>query len=72
MLQVEAISGSGSLLTDSLSAYQQPSRVIRIMSGDPSRGAISIDMEDPLRVGQQVQVSATPCPASGGTEADSV
>jgi hypothetical protein len=31
-------------------------RVVRIMSGDPSRGAVSLEMEEPLRVGQKVQV----------------
>lgn len=31
--------------------------VVRLLSGDPSRGALSLDMEDSLRVGQRVQVS---------------
>jgi hypothetical protein len=32
-------------------------RVVRILSGDPSRGAMSLDMEDPLLQGQTIQVS---------------
>jgi len=32
-------------------------RMIKILSGDPSRGALSLDMEDPLRAGQPVQAS---------------
>jgi hypothetical protein len=32
-------------------------RVVKILSGDPSRGAMSLDMEDPLLQGQTVQVS---------------
>lgn len=31
--------------------------VVRLVSGDPSRGALSLDTEDSLRVGQTVQVS---------------
>ena len=34
----------------------QPREVVRILSGDPSRGALSLDMEEPLRTGQKVQV----------------
>ncbi|WRT68443.1 uncharacterized protein IL334_005419 [Kwoniella shivajii] len=30
-------------------------RVVKILSGDPSRGALSVDMEDPLLVGQTIQ-----------------
>jgi len=33
-------------------------RVVKILSGDPSRGAMSLDMEDPLLKGQTVQVSS--------------
>jgi hypothetical protein len=32
-------------------------RIVKILSGDPSRGAMSLDMEDPLLTGQRVQVS---------------
>lgn len=31
-------------------------RAVKILSGDPSKGAISLDMEDPLSAGQVVQV----------------
>lgn len=34
----------------------EPREVVRILSGDPSRGALSLDMEAPLRTGQRVQV----------------
>lgn len=34
----------------------QPYQVVKIMSGDPSRGAISLEMEEPLLTGQKVQV----------------
>ncbi|KAJ9123115.1 hypothetical protein QFC22_001306 [Naganishia vaughanmartiniae] len=33
-----------------------PYQVVKIMSGDPSRGAISLEMEEPLLTGQRVQV----------------
>lgn len=36
---------------------RQPYQVVKIMSGDPSRGAISLEMEEPLLTGQRVQVS---------------
>lgn len=36
---------------------QDVKRVIRILSGDPSRGAMSLDMEDSIITGQVVQVS---------------
>jgi hypothetical protein len=32
-------------------------QMVRILSGDPSRGAISLDTEDSLRQGDKVQVS---------------
>ena len=31
-------------------------RVVKILSGDPSRGALSLEMEEPLLPGQRVQV----------------
>jgi len=31
-------------------------QVVKILSGDPSRGAISLEMEEPLLSGQKVQV----------------
>jgi hypothetical protein len=31
-------------------------RMVKILSGDPSRGALSLDMVEPLREGQTVQV----------------
>jgi len=31
--------------------------MIKILSGDPSRGAMSLDMEEPLTSGEKVQVS---------------
>lgn len=36
---------------------QDIKRVIKILSGDPSRGAMSLDMEDSIIAGQVVQVS---------------
>lgn len=36
---------------------QDVKRVIKILSGDPSRGAMSLDMEDSIITGQAVQVS---------------
>lgn len=36
---------------------QDIKRVIKILSGDPSRGAMSLDMEDSIITGQVVQVS---------------
>lgn len=42
-------------------------KVVRILSGDPSRGALSLDMEDPLREGQRVQVSHCNAPANGSS-----
>jgi hypothetical protein len=30
--------------------------VVKLMSGDPSRGALGLDTEDSLRTGQRVQV----------------
>lgn len=32
-------------------------RMVKILSGDPGRGALSLDMEDPLLEGQKVQAS---------------
>lgn len=37
-------------------------QVVKIVSGDPSRGAMSLEMEQPLRVGQKVQVSQAAWP----------
>lgn len=31
-------------------------KVVKILSGDPSRGALSLDMEEPVLGGQRVQV----------------
>ncbi|WWD19082.1 hypothetical protein CI109_103540 [Kwoniella shandongensis] len=39
-------------------------RVVKILSGDPSRGALSVDMEDPLLVGQTVQFMHRSTPVS--------
>ena len=39
--------------------------VVKLMSGDPSRGALSLEMEDSVRVGQVVQVRP---PLSGLTK----
>lgn len=41
-------------------AAGQPDRIVRIQSGDPSRGALALEMEEPLLPGQRVQVGG-PC-----------
>ena len=35
-------------------------KVVKILSGDPSRGAMSLDWEEPLSAGQKVQVCPVP------------
>jgi hypothetical protein len=35
--------------------------IVKLMSGDPSRGALSLEMEDSIRVGQVVQVRHALC-----------
>ncbi|KAI5455377.1 hypothetical protein NCC49_000191 [Naganishia albida] len=39
---------------------ETPYQVVKIMSGDPSRGAISLEMEEPLLTGQRVQFMHKP------------
>ena len=32
-------------------------KMVKILSGDPGRGALSVEMEDPLHTGESVQVN---------------
>ena len=36
-----------------------PERVVKILSGDPSRGALALETEEPLLPGQKFQVSSS-------------
>lgn len=37
--------------------YQKIRKVVKILSGDPSRGALALETEEPLTEGQEIQVS---------------
>jgi hypothetical protein len=39
---------------------QKIRKVVKILSGDPSRGALALETEAPLSVGQEIQVSPRP------------
>ena len=58
MIQLKSAQARRGLSPDQL----QPREVVRILSGDPSRGALSLDMEEPLRTGQKVQVRSKQTP----------
>lgn len=37
---------------------QETIKVVKILSGDPSRGALALETEDPLLPGQMIQVTS--------------
>jgi hypothetical protein len=41
---------------DDTDVYQKIRKVVKILSGDPSRGALALETEEPLTAGQEIQV----------------